>query len=131
MATRERPLSPFMLGSYYRPQLTSVLSFIHRATGVALAVGAFGVGFWLHRVAGDEGRYETFRTVLESLPGRLVLCAFAFALLYHLLNGIRHLGWDAGRGLDLASTYRSGWTVVVLSVLATAGVAALALRGGA
>jgi succinate dehydrogenase / fumarate reductase cytochrome b subunit len=125
---RERPLSPHL--QVYRPQLTSVLSIIHRGTGVALALGAFGVAWWLHRIAGDGGRYDTFHGQLTSLPGQIVLAGFSFALLYHLLNGIRHLGWDMGWGLEIKRTYQTGWAVVVCSLLATAGLWLLVRNGG-
>lgn len=125
---RERPLSPHL--QVYRPQLTSVLSIVHRGTGVVLSLGAFAVAYWLHRIAGDRGRYDDFHALLVSPVGQVLLCAFSFALLYHLLNGIRHLAWDIGWGLDLARTYQSGWAVVALSVLATAGLWLVTLSGG-
>ncbi len=125
----ERPLSPHL--QVYRPQLTSVLSIVHRGTGVALAFGAFGVAYWLHRVAGDAGSYQQFHGLLNTPLGCALVFAFAFALLYHLFNGIRHLGWDMGWGLDLPNTYRTGWAVVVLSLLGTAGLWLLATGGGA
>jgi len=126
---RERPLSPHL--QIYRPQLTSMLSIVHRGTGVALAIGAFGVAFWLHRIAGDGGRYDAFQQHLSAPYGQIVLAGFSFALLYHLLNGIRHLGWDMGWGLDLTRTYQTGWAVVILSVLATAALWMAVLSGGA
>ena len=60
MATPKRPLSPFMLGPYYRPQLTSVMSLAHRATGVALAVGALVLAAWLVAAAGSAEAYAAF-----------------------------------------------------------------------
>jgi len=125
---RERPLSPHL--QVYRPQLTSILSIIHRGTGVALAIGAFGVAWWLHRLAGDGGRYDTFMALLNAPIGQLGLLGFSFALIYHLLNGIRHLGWDIGWGLDLKRTYMTGWAVVVLALVGTASIWFAALRAG-
>lgn len=124
---RERPLSPHL--QVYRPQLTTVLSILHRGTGVALAFGAFGVAIWLALAAGDAGDYAAVQALLATPLGCALVFAFAFALNYHLLNGIRHLAWDAGWGLDLPNTYRSGWTVVLLSIAFTAGLWLLA--GGA
>lgn len=126
---RERPLSPHL--QVYRPQLTSILSIIHRGTGVALSIGAFGLAFWLYRLAGDEGRYVQFSEMLATPLGCVVLFGFAFALMYHLFNGIRHLGWDMGWGLDLKRTYATGYAVVVLSIVATAGLWLLSRSGGA
>jgi succinate dehydrogenase / fumarate reductase cytochrome b subunit len=120
MATRERPLSPFMIGPYYRPQLTSVLSIIHRGTGVVLAAGALILVAWLVAVAFDGGAYANLAATLASLPGKLALMALAAALVYHFLNGIRHLFWDAGMGYDLPTAYTSGYVVVALTIALTA-----------
>ena len=119
---KQRPLSPFMIGPYYRPQLTSMLSIAHRATGVLLAFGALLVAWWLVATAGGPQSHARFVACMASVPGRLLLAGLVFSLLYHLLNGVRHLFWDIGRGLDLGSAYASGWTVVALSLLGTAAV---------
>jgi succinate dehydrogenase / fumarate reductase cytochrome b subunit len=120
MATPERPLSPFMIGPYYRPQLTSVLSILHRATGVALAVGGIVLVCWLVAAAGDPARYALFADCMASIPGRIGLFGFSACLVYHFLNGIRHLFWDAGHGYEITKAYASGYAVVVLTVLLTA-----------
>ena len=119
---KQRPLSPLMIGPYYRPQLTSMLSIAHRATGVLLAFGAFALAWWLIATAGGPESHARFVACMASVPGRLLLAGLVFSLLYHLLNGVRHLFWDIGRGLDLGSAYASGWTVVALSLLGTAAV---------
>jgi succinate dehydrogenase / fumarate reductase cytochrome b subunit len=36
----ERPLSPFMFPNWYRFQITSLLSIVHRLTGIALVAGS-------------------------------------------------------------------------------------------
>jgi succinate dehydrogenase / fumarate reductase cytochrome b subunit len=123
MATPKRPMSPFMIGPYYRPQLTSVLSIMHRGTGVFLALGGFALAAWLVALAGGSETYADFSALLASVPGRLVLLAMLASLVYHLLNGIRHLLWDIGWGFELRQVYASGWTVVVLTLLITAAVA--------
>lgn len=119
MTQRERPLAPFMLGPYYKPQITSVMSFMHRATGVALAVGLFVLLAWLAALAHSQEAYENVTACLGSLPGRIVLAAFVFALVYHFFNGIRHLAWDLGHGFTIPQLYRSGWTVVALTTVVT------------
>lgn len=120
MTQRERPLAPFMIGPYYKPQLTSMLSIVHRITGMALVVGAFVLVAWLVAVMRGPEAYADFAACIGSLPGRIVLAGFVFALVYHFFNGIRHLVWDAGRGFTLPQAYASGWTVVALTVLVTA-----------
>jgi succinate dehydrogenase / fumarate reductase cytochrome b subunit len=102
-------------------QLTSVLSITHRATGVALAVGTLLLVWWLMAAATGPEQFAFVQNVLGSLIGRLLLLGWTWSLFYHLANGIRHLFWDAGRGLDLKASYRSGWTVVLASVVLTAG----------
>ena len=130
MATPKRPLSPFMIGPYYRPQLTSVLSILHRATGVFLALLAFGLALWLSAVAGGFDNYDATMAVLASVPGKLVLLAGLASLFYHLLNGIRHMLWDIGWGFELPRMQATGWAVVVLSLSFTAIFAWLALNAG-
>lgn len=117
-----RPLSPFMIGPYYRPQLTSMLSITHRLTGLANAFGTLFIAAWVTAAASGPRAYATFSGVATSIFGRIVLVAFSWALLYHLCNGIRHLFWDTGRGFELKDAYASGYAVMVASVVLTAAV---------
>ena len=130
MATPKRPLSPFMIGPYYRPHLTSMLSILHRATGVLLSLAGFVLAAWLLAVAGGSVAFDRFTAAAASPLGQLLLLAVLFSLVYHLLNGIRHLLWDIGWGFEIPRVYATGWTVVTLSVLLTALVAWLALTAG-
>jgi succinate dehydrogenase cytochrome b subunit len=114
-----RPLSPHL--QVYRPQLTSVLSILHRATGIALSVGALYLAVWVICAAASSPRdYAAFQNFNGSVLGRIVLGGWLFSAFYHLCNGIRHLFWDAGYGFELKDAYRSGWIVVVVSLVATA-----------
>jgi len=95
-----RPLSPFMLGQYYRFQISSFLSITHRITGVGLAIGTLFIAIWvMSAVAGPEafGRFAWFA---HSPLGLLLLLGWSWSLLFHLCNGIRHLVWDAGYAFD-------------------------------
>ena len=112
-----RPLSPHL--QVYRWQLTSVMSILHRATGIALAVGALYLATWVIYAAASPRAYALFQTFNTSIAGRIVLGGWLFSAFYHLCNGIRHLFWDAGYGFALKDAYRSGWTVVGVSLLAT------------
>jgi len=118
MARVEGPVSPHL--QIYKPQLTSVLSIAHRATGIVLSLGALLVAYWLLCIAAGSGAYARFSGYIAAWYGQLILYAFVFSLYYHLCNGIRHLFWDMGSGLDLETTYRSGYTVIIASVLLTA-----------
>ncbi len=120
MATDNRPLSPHL--QVYRPQLTSVLSISHRITGVVLSAGLVMVVVWLLSLAAGAEAYARFLVVAAHPLGLLALSIWTFSLFYHLLNGIRHLVWDAGWWLDLRGAYASGWAVVALAVLMTAVV---------
>ena len=128
MPTPQRPLSPHL--QIYRRQLTTVMSILHRITGVVLAVGAFGIAWWLLAVSASDQRYAQFADLAASVPGRVVLAGFSYCLMYHLLNGLRHLLWDSGRGLAIPQVYATGWTVVVLSLVLTGVLWFLALTHG-
>jgi len=125
--TPQRPLSPFMIGPYYKPQMTSMLSIVHRLTGLALSFGVMLLVTWLVCLASGADCYNMILPHLTAWYGKLVLVAFTWALLYHFCNGIRHLVWDLGKGLDMPTAEKTGWAVIVLSVALTAAVWALAL----
>jgi succinate dehydrogenase / fumarate reductase cytochrome b subunit len=128
MATQERPLSPHL--QVYKPQLTSVLSIAHRATGVVLALGALALVAWLVAAAGSPAGFATAASLLSSTVGKAALFALSACLVYHFLNGLRHLFWDTGRGMELSQVYASGYAVVLLSVLLTAALWYVGLSGG-
>lgn len=117
MAQNKRPLSPHL--QVYRPQLTSTLSFLHRFTGVVLALGTLLLVYWLAAAAGGPESFETAQALIGSWLGQLFLLGWTYALFYHLCNGIRHLYWDAGFGFELPDVYRTGWAVVAASVVLT------------
>lgn len=120
MASQNRPLSPHL--QVYKPQLTSVLSITHRATGVALAVGTLLLVWWLVAAATGESAFADVQAFIGSWFGRLLLFGWSYALFYHLCNGIRHLFWDAGKGMELDAAYASGRLVVAASIVLTAAV---------
>lgn len=117
MISDPRPLSPHL--QIYRWQLTSVLSILHRIMGIALAIGAILLVAWLGAAADGPAPYAKMQGFLGSWIGLLLLFGWSVALFYHLCNGIRHLWWDTGRGLDLKSVYASGWTVVIATAALT------------
>ena len=121
-----RPLSPHL--SVYRPEITSVLSILHRLSGLFLALGMVALAAFLGAAAAGQAAFAAAASALDSLIGRAFLVAVSVAFFYHLANGVRHLCWDAGFGFELANVHRSGWFVVVatavLTVLFWFGVAA-------
>lgn len=120
MSEAQRPLSPHL--TVYRPQLTSVLSILHRMTGVALGAGTLLLVWWLAAAASGPEAFATAQAFTGSVIGRLLLLGWTWALLYHLCNGIRHLFWDAGLGYEIATVNRSGWAVVAASAALTLAV---------
>lgn len=125
MPSHQRPLSPHL--QVYRPQLTSVLSILHRVSGMLLALGAVVVVVWLAALVAGPEAYDRVIGILAHPVALVALFGWTLALFYHLLNGIRHLCWDAGWGLELKSAYASGWVVVVLTLVLTAIVWGVAL----
>ena len=116
----QRPLSPHL--QIYKPQISSALSIFHRISGIALSAGALLLVCFLVSAAEGDAAYDGLSSFLRSWLGVLLLFGWTVALFYHLCNGIRHLWWDTGHGLELKSVYASGWTVVgataVLTVIA-------------
>ncbi len=123
MKSKQRPLSPFMIGPYYKPQMTSLMSITHRASGVFLSiVGAPLLLWWLSSLSSGPEAYSAMLACLDGWLGKLVVAASIFCLSYHLLNGIRHLVWDTGRGLDIKTAYTAGWLVLIGTVVISAAL---------
>lgn len=131
MEITNRPLSPHL--QIYKPQLTAVLSILHRVTGVILVVGTIPFVYWLVALAGGAESFASAQALFGSVVGQAILFPWVFAFFYHLCNGIRHLFWDAGLGFELKTLYTSGTVVVVAAVGLTllAFIAAYAIGGGA
>jgi succinate dehydrogenase / fumarate reductase cytochrome b subunit len=115
----ERPLSPFMFPTWYRFQITSVLSILHRFTGIALAVGSILLIWCVVAVAAGGEVYAATHALIASPIGMLFLFGWSVAFFYHLCNGIRHLAWDAGYGFEIRSAYRTGYAVLTATVMLT------------
>ena len=118
-----RPTSPHW--QIYRWQIGNSLSILHRLTGVALALGLLALGFWLVSLAGGEQSYAAAAKVFASPVGFLFLVGWTFAFLYHLLNGVRHLFWDAGYGYERTQRHVSGWFAVLGALALTLCIWAL------
>jgi succinate dehydrogenase / fumarate reductase cytochrome b subunit len=96
-----RPLSPHL--QIYRPMLTMMMSIVHRMTGAALYLGTALLAWWMIAAASGPDAFETVQGFMGSILGRLILFGYTWALIHHMLGGIRHLAWDTGRGLDIAT----------------------------
>lgn len=112
-----RPLSPHL--GIYRWQLGNTLSILHRFTGIALALGFPALAYFLVALAGGEAAYLQVQRLFKSPIGALWLAGWTFSFFYHLLNGVRHLFWDAGLGFERRARGLSGWAAVVGALGAT------------
>lgn len=114
-----RPLSPFMIGPYYRPQLTSMTSILTRITGNALIVAVVLIVWWLLAAATSESYFGVANAVMRSWFGKLVMLGSIWGIWYHFLAGLRHLWFDSGRGLDIPTAEKLGWGVIAGSAVLT------------
>ncbi|MGE0562959.1 MAG: succinate dehydrogenase, cytochrome b556 subunit [Pseudolabrys sp.] len=97
---KQRPLSPHL--QVYRPMLTMMMSIVHRITGAALYFGTALLVWWLIAAAMGPSSYGSFEAFIGSILGRLILFGYTWALIHHMLGGIRHLIWDLGHGFEPA-----------------------------
>ncbi len=117
MASGNRPLSPHL--QVYRPQITSMLSILHRMTGVCLWAGALLMTYWISSATYGPEAFAQAQSILGSWFGRLVLLGLTVSLFYHFGNGIRHLAWDIGWGYEMETLTRTGWALILFTITAT------------
>jgi len=113
----ERPLSPHL--SIYKPTLTMILSIVHRITGAGLYFGTLLVAWWLLAAASGPTAYATFGNFMNSWLGRLILFGYTWALMHHMLGGIRHFFWDFGRGFGPQDRERLAQATLIGSIALT------------
>ena len=116
----ERPLSPHL--QVYRPLINMMMSIVHRLTGVALYFGTILLAWWLTAAATGPAYFAYVSGIFGSVPGRIVLFGYTWALMHHMLGGLRHFVWDTGRGYDLATIDKLSWGTLIGSVLLTAAI---------
>ena len=127
MRDPNRPLSPHL--TIYRPQLTALLSVLHRGTGVFITIAAVLLVAWLLALASGPEAYALLTAVYGHWLGQLVLLGVTFSVAFHLCNGVRHLVWDTGRALDIPWVYRGGYAALAASVALTVAVWVIAYAG--
>lgn len=115
-----RPLSPHL--QTYRLPLLPLVSILNRGAGVALAFGTLALTAWLVALGLGEGAYAWMMTLLTSPIGIIALIGWTLALTWHAANGVRHLIWDMGHGLGLATAERSAYAVIAFSIFATTAI---------
>ncbi len=113
----ERPLSPHL--QIYRKQLTAVTSILTRITGNGLIVAVVLAVWWLLAAATGPEYFALANAVVTSWFGDLIFAGSAWAVWYHYLAGLRHLYFDAGKGLDIETAQKLGWGIIIGSVVLT------------
>lgn len=121
----KRPLSPHL--QIYKPIPTMVMSILHRVTGSAMYFGMLIVAWWLVAAATGPAYYEFVNAILSSWLGLLVLIGFTWALMFHMLGGIRHLIWDTGRLFEKETSTKLAWLTLIGSVVLTVLIWLLAI----
>jgi succinate dehydrogenase / fumarate reductase cytochrome b subunit len=117
---REKPISPHL--GIYRPQISSVLSILHRMSGVSNFLGLLALAWWLvFTVSSPQNPSETrVWEFFSSNLGNAILILWSFGVFFHFCTGIRHLAWDAGLGFELKVMKKTGYISVFMAVLLTA-----------
>ncbi len=128
MADTRRPLSPHL--QIYKWQVQMVTSILHRATGIALAVGTLIILWGLLSLAAGEDAFNQFKICTGSPLGMILMIGWTWALFYHLCNGIRHLIQDAGAGYAISQFVRSSWLSIIVSIVLTLLAWAYVLTAG-
>ena len=122
-----RPLSPHM--TIYRWPVTMMTSITHRFTGVGLAVGAVILAWWLVSISNGPEGWQSFHAVSDTPLGLLVLFGLTWSLIYHFLNGVRHLAWDLGYGFEKRTAERNSVIILALSVIGAVAIFGLSWTG--
>ncbi len=112
-----RPLSPHL--QVYRYTWTMAMSIVHRITGGALYIGTILLAAWLLSAASGKGAYDSAQWLFGSFLGRLVLFGYTWALLHHLIGGLRHFVWDVGAGFEPKTRQMMAMWNLILSVALT------------
>lgn len=124
---QDRPMSPHL--QVWRWHVTMATSILHRATGMALYVGALILAGWAVALASGPDAFGVYRALLGSPLGLLVLFGLTVAFLYHLANGVRHLVWDSGKGFEPKTADMTGWAAIVFGLVAAVLIWIIAFLG--
>lgn len=115
MKKNNRPLSPHL--TIYKPQITSIMSILHRISGVFQSFGTVVIFISILMLLAGEKYYLLSYAVLNTLLGKAFLYFYIFSLCYHFCNGIRHLAWDVGLGFEIKNVYFSGYITIITAII--------------
>ena len=124
---QDRPMSPHL--QVWRWHVTMLTSILHRGTGMALYAGVLVLAGWVVALAAGPDAFNTYRALLGSPLGLLVLFGLTVSFLYHLANGVRHLVWDAGKGFEPKTADTTGWAAIAFGVVAAVLIWIIAFLG--
>ena len=113
----ERPLSPHL--QTYKWTMTMAMSIVHRITGIALYIGTILLVWWLIAAATGPTAYATFQSFVSSFIGRLIVFGYTWALIHHLLSGVRYFVWDLGYGFGKKEREWLTWAALIGSISIT------------
>ncbi len=130
-ATSERPLSPHL--QIWRFTVTMAASITHRGTGAVIYGGSLLLAVWLYALTFSPSLFEVVSGFVNSPIGFIIIAGYVWALSFHLMNGLRHLYWDSGRGLAPKTAAMTAWLVYTASILLTVFIlwSGYAARGAA
>jgi succinate dehydrogenase / fumarate reductase cytochrome b subunit len=117
---KQRPLSPHL--QIYSPLINMVMSILHRITGAALYVGTLLLAWWLIAAATGPAYFNFVSGLFASPVGLLVLFGYTWALLHHMIGGLRHFVWDTGRGFDLGTIDTLSWGTIIISLVLSVAI---------
>lgn len=115
----KRPLSPFMIGPYYRPQITSISSILVRITAIVSLGTALLIVAWFVAAATSQQAFDFLNWALTSILGDVVMTAAAWCIWYHVLGRLRHVVWDLGYGMDIKTSEKMGYGMFIGATLLT------------
>lgn len=119
-AAKPRPISPHL--QVYTLTISMLMSIVHRITGAALYFGTLILAWWLIAAATSPSYFSFVSDLLGTIPGKIVLIGYTWALVHHALGGLKHLIWDTGRGFNLYSVNALSWASIILSIVITGGI---------
>tara|TARA_B100001250_G_scaffold202385_1_gene173531 strand:+ start:15 stop:401 length:387 start_codon:yes stop_codon:yes gene_type:complete len=117
MNDSKNPLSPHI--QIYKWHISSLLSIIHRISGVINLLALILIFFWLIFLSLGENNYESFLLIINSFIGKFILIGFTWSMSFHVLSGIRHLVWDLGYGFEIKTANITGIIVIISSLALT------------
>jgi succinate dehydrogenase / fumarate reductase cytochrome b subunit len=115
--SNNRPMSPHL--QIYKLPITGIISITHRLTGICLTIGLIGLVLMLVQIKNGMLSYLEMQTLLHTLPMKMILSGFIYALMFHLCHGVRHLVWDIGKSFSRETFMRCALIELFVSSLLT------------